>query len=287
MDYITEYFNYLANEKEVSDNTLKSYKLDITQFQEYINKLNINITNVTIEHIEQYKTYMKQEKRYTNRTRSRKLTAIKDFYTYISKKHNISNPAKDIEFPPISKRNPTYLTVEEAQKIVNATKTQPEPYKSRDKLILLLFLTTGLRVSELTNIKVTDIDGNILRVIGKGDKERIVVLNRDVIKALKRYLKVRKDVSDYLFISKFNRHMSVRSVQNVVEKYIKLAGLTKHLSAHSLRHTAATFMLKGKKDIRTIQQVLGHSNIQTTQIYTHVDEDMLEDAANATLGMFD
>lgn len=286
--WIEEYLNYLEGEKEVSESTFKSYKTDLKQFEEYIkSEFNIDITEVKREHIVKYQAYMRTKKKWASKTRARKTIALKDFYNYISEKHNIDNPAETILIPKIEERKPVYLNEEEVQRLIDATKTQLEPYRSRDELILRLFISTGLRVAELTGIKLTDIKGKMLRVVGKRNKERLVALNKDVLKALKKYLNVRPNVSEYLFLSKNDKPITVRGVQYVVDKYLQLAGLDqKGYSVHTLRHTAATLILKGTKNMKLVQNVLGHVNIYTTQIYAHVDEDMLNDAASATEGKF-
>lgn len=286
-EWIENYLNHLVN-KDVSKNTIKSYTNDLKQFQRYItDEFNINVTEVQEEHIENYQRWMKDTKRWTAKTRARKTTVIKEFYKWASKKYKIENPASDIELPVLEKRLPVYLSIEEVQKLINATQTQPEPYRSRDKLMLLLFITTGLRLSELANIKLTDITDDVLTVIGKGNKQRQVALNKDVKKALVEYLKVRNSQSEYLFVSNRDKQMSIRTIQYTVEKYLNLAGLdTSKYSTHKLRHTAATLMLQGNLDIRIIQEVLGHKSIQTTQIYTHIDKKQLKKAASVTEGLF-
>ncbi|HSH51415.1 MAG TPA: tyrosine-type recombinase/integrase [Bacteroidales bacterium] len=284
---IKEYLEYLKN-NDKSINTIKNYKVDLIDFEKYINNKNINITKVEEQHIEDYKKHLK-DRSLASSTRARKITAIKSFYKYLKRKHYIStNPAEDIIAPSIKKRNPVYLTLQESIKLVNTTSDQDEPYRSRDKLMLLLFLTDALRAEELTNIKLTDIKENTLTVIGKGNKEREVFLNSDIIKALKDYLKYRHNVSEYLFISNRDKHISKRTVQYTVDKYLSKAGLdTTKYSTHKLRHTAATLMYKyGNVDIRALQEILGHESIATTQIYTHVDSEIKQDAANTLEGMF-
>ena len=210
------------------------------------------------------------------------------FYKYLADIETIEkDPSEKIEVPEPVKRKPNYMTVQEATRVINATDGQEEPYRSRDRLILTIAFTTGLRAEELTNIRLTDIKESTLTVIGKGNKQREVMLNKDTLKALNSYLKVRNNVTDYLFVSARDTHLSKRTIQHTVNKYIELAGLDSNLySTHSLRHTSATIMHKNGVSIRALQEILGHANVTTTEMYTHVDTEQKQSAANVMDGMF-
>ena len=191
------------------------------------------------------------------------------------------NPAVELETPKLSKRLPKYLSLDESVSLLNSIDGKNA---KRDTCIITLFLNCGLRLSELVNINIKDIKNNTLSIIGKGNKERILYLNNACTKAINEYLAVRphdnlKD-RDALFISNFGGRISRRMVEMIVKKYISLAGLDpKKYTPHKLRHTAATLMLKhGKVDIRSLQQVLGHESISTTEIYTHVDSEQIKNA---------
>lgn len=286
IEIIQNYVVFLQDQAEKSENTIKNYSKDIEIFAEWFDK---DLLTATKQDIEKFKSFMLHQKRWSSSTRSRRMVSLRRFYQYLYDERMIEkDPTERVIVPKTTKRQPVYLTENEAKALVKATETQEEPLKSRDKAMLLLFLTTGLRLSELTNIKLQDINKDILRVIGKGDKERFVSLNPDTILAIKNYLQVRKGNSDNLFLTVDGRAMTNQAVQYTVKKYIKLAGLdeTKY-SVHKLRHTAATIMHQHGTDIRTIQKVLGHEEISTTEIYTHIDNKQLKQAANATQGLFD
>lgn len=280
MDLIKKYLKYLEDEKERSSNTIKSYQIDLRDFEKYLKNKKTTILKVKEEDIENYKKYLKNERELASSTRSRKTTALREFYKYLFKKGYIKyNPMKDIENPPIPERNPEYLTQEEIEKLLQATAGQT--FQRRDKAIILLFLTTGLRISELVNIELEDIKGNILTVIGKRNKERQVPLPESTLKAIDDYLKSRGQLSNYLFISNRGNKMHVNTVQKMLDKYLIIAGLdTKRYTVHTLRHTAATTMLNAGVDIRVIQDMLGHSSISTTQIYTHVNNNLKQTVAD-------
>lgn len=285
---ITDYITWLETQKESSKNTLDNYKLDLEIFEKYLIDNNLTITDVTIENIENFKTYMLKEKEWASSTRARRIIALRNFYEYLTIKELVKkNPTLGVEVPKIPKRQPVYLTERQAKKLVSMTETQVEPYRTRDRLLLLMFLTVGLRVEEMSNVKLDDITENVLTVIGKGNKQRRIVLNDDVMETLKDYLCIRPNVSEYLFISNRNQRMVKRTMQYTVDKYLELAKLdTSVYSVHKLRHTACTLMHKSGVDIKTLKEILGHEKIETTEIYTHIDDDQLKKAANTTQGMF-
>lgn len=277
---IKEYLNELKY-KDKSVNTISNYKIDLKCFKNFITK---PITEINKKDLKEYQNYLK-DKGYSHSTRARRVTALKEFFKFLYIENYITdNPAQVLEVPKIPKRNPTYLTESEIVKILKATKG--ERFEKRDRAILLLFLTTGLRVGELTNIKLNDIRGGILSIIGKGNKERVVNIPEVTLQAINNYLKVRKNNSEYLFINNRGDKMSPRGIQYMFDKYLKKAKLsTKKYTVHTLRHTAATTMLNNGIDIRVIQDILGHSSISTTQKYTHIDNSMrskVADVMNST-----
>jgi site-specific recombinase XerD len=200
------------------------------------------------------------------------------------------NPCKDIDTPKTRKSLPRYLTLDESLSLLDSV---DGPHKERDYCILTLFLNCGLRISELVGLNRSDMQDDALRVLGKGDKVRIVYLNQACQEALGRYLAVRRPIAgrdqDALFLSGQNRRISRATVHNLVKKHLAAAGLdSAQYSAHKLRHTAATLMLQNGVDVKAVQEVLGHEHLNTTQIYTHVDNTDLRIAASANpLGRFD
>ena len=218
-------------------------------------------------------------------SRARKLSAIKALYKYltVSTKQISNNPVKDIEFPKIRRSLPKYLTLEESTALLKAV---DGPNKNRDFAILMLFLNCGIRRSELVNLNLSDVYEDRIRVIGKGNKERFVYFGSACRKAIDAYLPERnqKVLTDNraLFGSRDNNRISVTAVHRLVKKALLQAGLdSTQYSAHKLRHTAATMMLSGGVDVKTVQEVLGHENLNTTQIYTHIESTELKIAAEA------
>ena len=251
----------------------------------------IDISDITIEKIETitlsdlytYMSYVNQDRKNSSSARARKVSSLKTFYKYLHKKANLidNDPTINLDPPKIAGRLPKYLDLDSSKKLLEAS---DEYNNRRDFCMLTILLNCGLRVSELVGININDIRGDKLTVVGKGDKERLIYLNDACLSAIKAYMQVRpKDaVKDRkaLFLNRFNDRIGVRSVQNIVKKYLDLAGLdTVKYSTHKLRHTAATLMYKhGDVDVLALQQILGHKNLSTTQIYTHTDNEQLKEA---------
>ena len=217
--------------------------------------------------------------------RARKLSAIKSFYKYLTVRTKLlqDNPVADIEYPKIRKSLPKYLTMDQAKALLQAVEG---PNQIRDYAILMIFLNCGIRRSELVGLNMTDVYEDRLRVVGKGNKERFVYFGAPCRRAIDTYLAERKKLfltdNRALFGSRNGNRISVTAVHRLVEKALKQAGLdATQFSAHKLRHTAATMMLSGGVDVKTVQEVLGHENLNTTQIYTHIENTELKIAAEA------
>ena len=308
---LRDYAGYTVNIKGNSEKTVCEYLLDLrTFFRFYLmkkkeldlpmdefEKLSIkeigidDVAAITPRFIIEYLMFAGFERDNSPSTRMRKLSALRSFYHYAhSKQRWIDvNPTADIESPKKKRTIPKYLTVEEAIKLLETVKSDTESKtKKRDYAIIATFLNTGMRLSELVGIDLESLDPDLTRVkvLGKGNKERIIYLNDAVRDALKGYLRVRLDpkyvnTSDHaLFLSARQQRISNKTVQWVIYKYLKLAGLgSKGLSVHKLRHTAATLMYQsGKVDIRVLKEILGHEQLNTTQIYTHVVDKNIEEA---------
>ena len=217
-------------------------------------------------------------------SRARKISAIRSFFKYLTDKAHVLdyNPMQNLEYPTVKKSLPKYLTEEESIALLNAVDGVT---KERDYCMLVLFLNCGLRVSELCSLNVMDIKGNQIRVIGKGNKERILYLNDACIDALNAYLPCRITPKEdpcnrgALFVSRNRNRISRTTVEKLVKKYVAQAGLDEtKFSAHKLRHTAATLMYQNGVDVRTLQNVLGHENLNTTMIYTHTNNANIKEA---------
>lgn len=303
--FLNDYLNYLETIKGRSKLTVKEYYYDLNRFLKFIvmrhnlfgYDLNSNINDVEIKELKKrdiaeiditdlhaYISFCDEKYKDGVKTKSRKISSIKSFFKYLYNTVEIldKDPSEKLETPKLQKRNPIYLTLNESERLINAVKTEENKIsRARDLSIILIFLTCGLRISELTGINLDSIKDDKLTVIGKGDKERTVFLNDNCIFAINEYLKLRPNSNESaLFLSSHKKRIVNRTIQKRLKKYISIAGLDPNLyTPHKLRHTAATLMYKyGEVDIRTIQSVLGHTSVATTQIYTHLDD---EDVKNA------
>ena len=307
-DFVNSFLDYNITILNKSANTVKEYNYDIANFLKYIKKqfklsnetdyqdIKINdmdistIKNITLQDIHGYISYMARELQSSPATRARKISAIRVFFKYLTSKAKLLdvNPAQDLESPKLGQRVPKFLSLEESKKLLSVTQDANNRNSIRDYAIITLFLNCGMRLSELVNINISNIDFSESRmtVIGKGNKERTIYLNKACMKVIKDYLsirphdKVKNDSRDALFLSERKERISNRSVQDIVKKELQKAGLdiTKY-SVHKLRHTAATLMYQyGNVDIRALQELLGHESISTTEIYTHVNNERVRDA---------
>ena len=307
-DFVNSFLDYTITILNKSPNTVKEYNYDIANFLKYIKKqfkltdeadlkeIKINdmdisiLKKITLQDIHGYISYMAIDLKSSPATRARKISAIRVFFKYLTSKAKIIdvNPAQDLETPKLGKRMPRYLSLEESKKLLNVSQDDTDKNSIRDHAIITLFLNCGMRLSELVGINISNIDFSESRmtVIGKGNKERTIYLNKACMNALKDYLsirphdKVKNDSRDALFLSERKERISNRTVQNIVKNELARAGLdTTKYSVHKLRHTAATLMYQyGDVDIRALQELLGHESISTTEIYTHVNDERVRNA---------
>lgn len=310
---LRDFLAYHENIKNQSPKTVAEYFLDLRMFLRFIklmrNEMPINtdleiipikdidihfIRSITTSEIFDFLSYLANDRVFADNlsspgisatSRSRKLSAIKSFYKYLTirTKQLSENPVADLEYPKLRKSLPKYLTMKEAAALLQAVSG---PNEKRDYAILMLFLNCGIRRSELVGLNLTDLYEDRIRVVGKGNKERFVYFGSACRKAIDAYLPERhkKVLSDNraLFGSRDNNRISVSAVHRLVKKALLQAGLDPdQYSAHKLRHTAATMMLSGGVDVKTVQEVLGHENLNTTQIYTHIESTELKIAAEA------
>ena len=301
-----EFLMYLQSIKGKSPNTIHEYALDLNIFFKFMkeykglpdaeNIFDLDysfVDTITLVDLYSYLTYMAEERKNIASSRARKVACLRSYFKYMSSKAKYikDNPAKELDSPKTKQSLPRYLTLDESRKLLNAVDGET---KYRDLAILTLFLNCGLRLSELVNININDFKDDILIVTGKGNKERVIYLNDACITAVRNYLRVRPvdGVIDKnaLFLSNRLTRISNKTVQWLVKKYLKAAGLddTKY-SVHKLRHTAATLMYKyAETDLRTLQEILGHNQLATTQIYTHIDDEQRRNAVkNNPLGKID
>lgn len=309
---LREFLSYHENIKGQSPRTISEYYLDLRLFLRFMvmvkNEMpyttdldGISISNVDLKFIEiititdiyDFLSFLAHDRKQNDyddsgigaAARARKLSAIKSFYKYLTvrTKQLTENPVKDVEFPKIRKALPKYLTLEESRRLLSAVQGVNA---KRDYAILMLFLNCGIRRSELVGLNLNDVYEDRIRVTGKGNKERIVYFGSACKAAIDDYLPERnkKVLSDNraLFGSRDNNRISVTAVHRLVKKHMLAAGLDpSQYSAHKLRHTAATLMVANGVDIKTVQEVLGHEHLNTTEIYTHIENSELKIAAEA------
>lgn len=312
---LREFLTYHETIKGQSAKTVQEYFLDLRMFLRFmvlvknempydtdfetipIKQVDLNfISSITVSDIFDFLSYLANDRvkfedsqsaevGIGTAARARKLSAIKSFYKYLTvrTKQLTENPVKDFEFPKIRKSLPKYLTLEESRKLLEAVQG---PNATRDFAILMIFLNCGIRRAELVGLDISDIYEDRIRVVGKGNKERIVFMGSACKKAIDVYLQERNKIvltdNRALFGSRDKNRISISAVHRLVKKHLLAAGLdATQYSAHKLRHTAATLMLSNGVDVKTVQEVLGHENLNTTQIYTHIENSELRIASEA------
>ena len=279
-ELINEFLRYLLIDKGYSNNTIESYKNDLDKFLKFIEDIDIN--QITNQNLKEYIKYLNKET-LNEKSISRNISCLKSFYKFLNIEKYIKENPSDILFQPkIKKSLPNTLTEEEVLNLLNIELTDNFSY--RNKAMLELIYATGLRVSELINLKLQDIDfsQDIIRTFGKGKKERIVPIGDFAKEYLKIYIyeyrgsMLKKENSEYLFLNNHGKQITRQGFFKILKKLAKEKGIEKELSPHTLRHSFASHLLKYGADLRTIQELLGHSNISTTQIYTHVTNEELK-----------
>ena len=305
-EFLNNYLVHIKLVKMLSERTIEEYYLDTRMFLKYICNMTHEspceveeedisgmtaeeLRKITISDIYNFIFYTADERHNSDKARYRKISALRSFFKYLSKTAGIikDDPMNNIEIPVPKRALPKYLSLDESRHLLDSSDNGDSV---RDYCILTLFLNCGMRLSELVGINISDIDFNefFIKVLGKGNKERIIYLNPACVSAIESYLEIRLDnekASDEpaLFLSNRNKRISKRRVQQIVEESLDKAGLGgKGITTHKLRHTAATLMYQyGETDILTLKEVLGHSNISTTEIYTHLAKESTRNAVNS------
>jgi len=276
---LNEFLNVLRYSKGFSEHTLKAYREDLWLFINYLKAETCTLNDVNGLKLRKYLAFLRGEK-YTRSTIARKLASVRSFFKYLCRKGYLKrNPAVGVRTPRREKKLPLFLDTNEIQALLSAPDTSTFAGK-RDRALMELLYSTGMRVSEVSALAVEDIDFFADSVIarGKGKKERLLPLGSYALRALEEYVAEKKRLArklplydkSALFVNKLGGRLSNRSIQRIIDKYIKIAGLSKVVSPHTLRHSFATHMLDRGADLRSVQELLGHENISTTQIYTHV-----------------
>lgn len=282
---IKQFLRYLERQKGVSPNTLRAYRIDLAQFCEIAGVADDNaLKEVSYVNIRTFLASLKAANR-SKRSIARKLAAVRSLYRYLCKVGVLDgNPAVGVRSPKLDRHLPDFLDTSQVAKLLKTP--DPESFQGlRDRAILETLYSTGLRVGELVAINLRDIDlrSGVVRVIGKGRRERLAPLGSYAVAAIQEYLQKRdaffqkRDFRRHvLFINRFGTRLSARSVERSLEKYIATAGLSGKVTPHVLRHSFATHLLNNGADLRSVQELLGHASLSTTQIYTHLTHERLK-----------
>jgi integrase/recombinase XerD len=275
---IKRFKRFLQVEKGLSANSIYSYTYDLKKFNDFLLLNNKDIMNATQDDIKNFLKFEKTKKKNSERTLARSLAAIRQFYNFVSIKiDEIDNPTYKIESPQITKTLPDFLSIKEIDKLFGSISAD-DVYELRDKTIFELLYSCGLRISEAVELKDTDIDfdNELIKIKGKGEKERIVPMGMEAKNLLLKFIEEsRKKIlgsrkSDYLFISKKGSKLNRKSVWRLLKSYVSRTKIKKNITPHTLRHSFATHLIEKGADLRSVQELLGHMDISTTQVYTHL-----------------
>ena len=283
-ELIEQFLNYISVEKGMANNTLSAYKRDLSRFADYLKSKKIDsIDKVSRQMINSF-MMAEKERGLASNSISRELACIKSFFKFLLKENIVKEDAATIiESPKLWKKLPYTLSVAEVETLLDAPNVK-DFMEMRDKASLELMYATGMRVSELVNLKMDDINLGVgfAKCFGKGSKERIVPFGKKAKESLERYLEksrpnfLKKHISNFLFLTRLGKPMSRQTFWKIIKRYVKIAKIKKKVTPHSLRHSFATHILERGADLRIVQEMLGHADISTTQIYTHVSKDRLK-----------
>lgn len=277
--YVQKFINYLNIEKNASQYTVTNYQIDLREFDNSLKEKPLeNISHVDIR---LFLARMK-EKKFSKRTIARKMACLRSFFRFLCREGYVKvNPASGLQTPKLDKRLPIFLDAGQVVKLIESPDTS-DVYGLRDRAILETLYSSGLRVSELVGLNRENVDfiGGVLKVYGKGKKERLAPIGDKAVRAMRKYLEKlnpsKLKEKKAIFVNKSGRRISDRAVRRIVEKYVRKTSLNEKVSPHSLRHSFATHLLDRGADLRSVQELLGHANLSTTQIYTHVTTERLK-----------
>jgi integrase/recombinase XerC len=285
LEGITDAFLKNLQLQNYSPKTIEGYRIDLKQYLEFLNKNNSAIYLIDRKISREF-IYFLESKKFSRRSISRKISTLRAFYNYLSKEGKVSsNPFKLISTPKLPKRLPDFLTEDEVSKILSSF-NDDSPMSLRDKAILEILYGSGIRVSEVVGINKIDLDlyDGEITILGKGNKERIVIIGSYAISALKKYISdgrpilLKKKENQALFLNKFGGRLTRRNVERMTNKICQKLGIKKKVTPHTFRHSFATHLLDRGADLRVVQELLGHSSLSTTQVYTHVTAERLKKA---------
>ncbi len=285
---IDGFIRYLEVERGASEHTITGYTYDLKLFVDYLKKNRETIDLASIDHIKIRGFLAELHKKGESRnSMGRRLAALRSFFRYLNREGIIEiNPAKLVSSPKREKMLPSFLALDEAIRLMEATDDN-ERFGLRDRAILETFYSAGIRLSELASLNLDDLnlDDGLIKIRGKGKKERIVPIGSKAIKAITEYINrtEREEIMPHpIFLNRFGRRLTARGIEGIVAKYVKRIGMIRHATPHTLRHTFATHLLDGGADLRSIQELLGHASLSTTQKYIHLSMDKLMEVYDKT-----
>lgn len=284
-DYILSFKEYILYELNYSKTTANTYHNVLLEYAQFLKDKDLGFKNITNKEANLYKAHL-IEKGYDNKTSALHMSAARSFYNYLVEiKECLENPFNGIRNPKISKKLPNFLKDSETKNLFDNI-NYDDDLEVRNILIIEMLYVTGLRVSELSKIKISELNNGILKVVGKGNKERVVYYKACDMKLLNYYLNTTRNnnlkgiSSEYLFPNKFGKALTTRTIENIVKKYTEQKNIKSKVTPHTLRHTYATDLLNNGADIRSVGELLGHESLSTTQIYTHITSDRLKNVYN-------
>ena len=281
---LRKYMNHIKLEKRLAMNSVEAYERDLTDFLEYLDSSGICLTQADSVNISEYVIHLSKDKDFSDRSLARSISSLRGFLKFLLEDDYIIPEMLEILEPvKLKKSLPVFLTYDELQKLFSVVDTSTAS-GFRDRTMLEMFYSSGLRVSELVDLRIGNVfrPQQLLRVFGKGSKERIVPYSDDAARYLHEYLDRMRhtlmkkgDFNDYVFINNRGSRLTRQGIWKKLKEFAALAGITKDISPHKLRHTFATHLLEGGADLRSVQMLLGHSSINTTEIYTHVEQEAI------------
>lgn len=277
---VRDFKKYLRLELSLSENTVNAYIHDVEKLRTFAEKKhNLNVKDIQEFHIQEFLADL-YDNNLDRRTQQRILSGIKSFFSFLEMENEVhTNPTELVESPKTGRKLPDFLTVAEIDRIISSIDLS-EPLGHRNAAIIETLYSCGLRVSEIINLKISNLyfADEFIRIVGKGNKERIVPIGERAVKSLNLYLDRRKLMfinrkdEDIVFLNRSGKKLSRVAIFNLIKKYAKQAGIAKNISPHTVRHSFATHLIENGADLRAVQQMLGHESILTTEIYTHLDQ---------------
>ncbi len=274
---LDKYYDYLKYELNYTDNTISDYQLHINKYLEYLNNNHLDYTKVKKDDVTKLLKYLDAQK-LSNRSISNYLSALRNFYNYLLDEQIIkTNVFKLVSNPKVGKKLPNFLSAEDMDILIESIETDT-PLNIRDRLITELLYATGIRVSELVNLKVSDINFSerSIRIYGKGRKERIVYYGSRAEEILNMYLKIKDSSCEYLILNAKNKKITSRGIEKIIDKVVAKVCINNNVTPHTFRHSFATHLMNSGADIKSVQELLGHSSLNTTEVYTHITSEYLK-----------